>query len=142
MRSSNLIRAGKGGIGSGEASHYLVSPSRLIIPERRKDVHLVTTEHLRRFAKPEERAVACPICRGRLFAVLLTPEQVLCEKEWLDEFFAERTEEPKEKSDFTQDSPTFVVSCSQCGTVMRDPQPTGPPGDKYASPSQFRVSIC
>ncbi|HZR81144.1 MAG TPA: methyltransferase domain-containing protein [Candidatus Binatia bacterium] len=78
-----------------------------------------------------EHAVPCPACGGERFDILLSPEEVRAEQEWLDAFHAARIERPagddegaKDRASFTQSDATNVVACRACGTVLRDPQPT------------------
>lgn len=78
-------------------------------------------------ADPTERALPCPVCRSALFAVLLTPAEVEAERAWLRELRRRGKRQPtgdKELIAYTQTKPTFIVRCADCGTLLREPQPT------------------
>lgn len=86
---------------------------------------------------PEHQVVPCVACGGTRLRILLSAAEVRAEQGWLERFHAIRREpapgtgrvgaadEPaKDRTRFTQDEPTNVVSCTACGTVLRDPQPS------------------
>lgn len=83
----------------------------------------ITTRTLSDEACPQEIATPCPACGSQLFDVLLTPEEVRQEREWLVQFHRSRAGENKDLSDFTQSEETYIVSCRSCGTVLRNPRP-------------------
>ena len=72
--------------------------------------------------------VPCPSCGGSSFDILLRPEEIEAEREWLREFYRRRVRQDpeclKDHVDFTQSDPTFVMGCVRCETVVRNPQPT------------------
>jgi hypothetical protein len=85
---------------------------------------LMTRAQLDQFARRHERAVDCPVCENARFRLLLSPDQIKTERDWLDDFHRTRGGlEGKDKIDFTQDEFTCVVECSQCGTLLRNPRP-------------------
>jgi SAM-dependent methyltransferase len=79
-------------------------------------------------AASELTLVPCPACGGLRFDVLLRPDDVVAEREWLRRFYSQRVcgdeESLKDHVDFTQAEPTNIVLCTACGTVLRNPQPT------------------
>jgi 2-polyprenyl-3-methyl-5-hydroxy-6-metoxy-1,4-benzoquinol methylase len=56
---------------------------------------------------------------------LLSPSELQDERHWLEEFRRRRSgsEDQKDRSEFTNEEPTFIVRCASCGTVFRNPQP-------------------
>jgi SAM-dependent methyltransferase len=83
---------------------------------------------LEREAEAGEEAVPCVACGGTRFEVLLTPEQVEAEHRWLRRFYRRRVtgdeSDLEDRVDFTQSTPTNIVRCLACGTLLRDPRPT------------------
>lgn len=68
----------------------------------------------------------CPVCRRGAFQVLRAPKDVLAEQEWLSHLFQQVLPERanlKDKASFTQSEATYIVRCTECGTVLRNPQP-------------------
>lgn len=84
------------------------------------------TGRLWKEARSDETVVPCPACAGLEFEVLLTPEDVRCQREWLLEFYSRRTRDLKDHADFTQCENTFILKCLKCGTVLRNPRPDPP----------------
>jgi SAM-dependent methyltransferase len=83
------------------------------------------------FRQPEKEdrfMSPCPACGGSSFEILLRPEEIEWEREWLRRFYSRRVvgndEELKDQVEFTQSEPTFVMGCPRCGTLLRNPQPT------------------
>lgn len=75
----------------------------------------------------ELASLPCLACGYDRFDVLRTPKEVEEERSWLQAFHEARIESCdslKDHADFTQSTPVFVVRCTKCGTVMRNPQPS------------------
>lgn len=69
--------------------------------------------------------VDCPVCAARDYKLLMTPEDVEREREWLVAFHESRgRRESADVTDFTQSEAVNLMMCSLCGTVVRNPQPT------------------
>src|SRR5687768_354271 len=105
-----------------------------------------TPEQLRTYAGPDERAIPCPVCGGRQLSILLEPQEIGDERRWLKQFYAERVraapDELKDRAEFTQAEPTYIVRCDACGTVLRDPQPTPEAlRQRYAADSYGRRTL-
>src|SRR5438045_3888540 len=87
---------------------------------------LLTLEELSSLAMPNERTVACGVCGNDKLEILLSPQEVAAEQEWLERFYRKRQKSgghAKDKLSFTQGGATCVVQCVDCGTVFRNPQP-------------------
>jgi SAM-dependent methyltransferase len=96
---------------------------------------IVTPIELSTQADACARAIPCSVCEGASLSILLTPADVETERRWLAKFRRQRarradtsadtaTNADKEQVAYTQTEATFIVRCTNCGTVLRDPQPT------------------
>lgn len=76
---------------------------------------------------PRLEWIACPACGSDRPEVLATPADLEAERAWLERFHARRARagaprgRRKDRVDFTEAYATFVVGCSGCGLVHRNP---------------------
>lgn len=69
--------------------------------------------------------VPCLACGSRRFRLLLSPDEVQQEGEWLRRFHAKRgRSDLTDVAEFTQSDAVSIMQCGDCGTVLRNPQPT------------------
>jgi 2-polyprenyl-3-methyl-5-hydroxy-6-metoxy-1,4-benzoquinol methylase len=69
--------------------------------------------------------VPCLACGSRRFRLLLSPDEVQEEGKWLRRFHLKRgRSDLTDVADFTQCDPVSIMQCGDCGTLVRNPQPT------------------
>lgn len=74
--------------------------------------------------------VPCTVCEGDQFSVICSAHEVEVHQEYLRRFHLRRLRPntPRtalvDRADFTQDYPTDIMRCCQCGLLFRNPRPT------------------
>jgi SAM-dependent methyltransferase len=75
----------------------------------------------------DQTLVPCFVCGHADFRVLISPQEMSFQKERLTDFHQKRRQPGADLTDvaeFTQIENVAVVQCRECGTVLRNPQPT------------------